>query len=61
MLLSKRSHTSLAATKEPPSNIRRPPVLLEQYVEQHKLFDLLKQELPDAEELGITEMQYRAL
>ena len=61
ILLSKRVSTSLATSQNPTSKSRRPPVTLEDYVEQHKLFELLKHELPDAEELGITEQQHRAL
>jgi predicted nucleotidyltransferase len=40
-----------------PSNqiSRKPPVTLEDYVNQTKLMELLRYELPDAEELGITE------
>jgi hypothetical protein len=37
---------------------RKPPVTLEDYVNQTKLMDLLRYELPDAEELGITNEQY---
>ena len=59
--MSKRKCTSLAAGELQRSKAIRPPVLLEEYVEQHKLFDLLKQKLPDAQELGITQEQYRAL
>ena len=34
---------------------------LEDYVNQTKLMELLRYELPDAEELGITEKQYHYL
>ena len=61
ILISKRTCTSLAAGELQRSKARRPPVLLEEYVEQHKLFELLKQELPDAEELGINQEQNRTL
>jgi hypothetical protein len=37
---------------------RKPPVTLEDYVNQTKLMELLKYELPEAEELGITDQQY---
>ena len=40
---------------------RRPPSTLEEYVEQHKFLELLKHELPDPQELGITEQQYQTL
>jgi len=36
-------------------------VTLEDYVSQTKLMELLKYELPEAEELGITDQQYEYL
>ena len=40
---------------------RKPPVTLQDYVNQTKLMELLKYELPEAEELGITDQQYQYL
>ena len=40
---------------------RKPPVTLEDYVNQTKLMELLRYELPDAKELDITYQQYEYL
>jgi len=55
LYISRRAHF--------PSNqiSRKPPVTLEDYVNQTKLMELLRYELPDSEELGITDEQHHYL
>ena len=63
MLINVKKQLYISTRAQIPSNqiSRKPPVTLEDYVNQTKLMELLRYELPDAEELGITEKQHHYL
>ena len=56
VLFDVKKHLSISKRAHLPSNqiSRKPPVTLEDYVNQTKLMELLRWELPNAKELDIT-------
>ena len=63
VLFNVKKHLYISRRAQLPSTqiSRNPPVTLEDYVNQTKLMELLQYELPEAEELGITQIQHRYL